>query len=104
MHAGHKNLCEEGRKKRLICLQGGRHRALGGRASLCPAGWLRCPGAVGPPRGGVPLGALGERLLAQGLWQVEDGVRRELRPRAGMSWDARDSLPQFPLGLPPPGL
>lgn len=21
-----------------------------------------------------------------------------------MSWDARDSLPQFPLGLPPPGL
>lgn len=102
MCAGHKSLCKEGRKKETDLPSG--RQALGGRASLCPAVWHWCHGAVGPPGGGVPLGALGERLLAQGLWQVEGGGRWELRPRAGMSWDARDSLPQFPLGLPPPGL
>lgn len=50
---------------------------------------------------GFPRRLQGETLLAQGLWEAEDGVRQELRWSARTSWVAGDPASNCPLGLPP---
>lgn len=94
----------QGGQKKETDLPSGRQTQDSGWASIpVPCGVASVPWGRGSSWRWGSLGGFGERLLAQDLRQVEGGVRQELRPRAGMSWAARDSLPKFPLGLPPPG-